>query len=193
MGFCKRGIRTPHPHIGEENVLFYQTRGARLFGTKHKNSAGFRGKLRKAYPNRHPSNQSNCQRCAITGCCIILSSPYTRAMQTAAILSKELGIDIAVETDLHEWVANKNYIYEPDEIAKTAYQEYEANQGNYPEGTEKIWEDAATIQKRVLKVLDNYSGYQKVIVVCHGMLIQAVTQGNHPQCGEIVEFHYPQV
>ena len=39
---------------------------------------------------------------------IILSSPYTRALQTAAILSKELRIDMIVETDLHEWIANKN-------------------------------------------------------------------------------------
>lgn len=46
---------------------------------------------------------------------IILSSPYTRAVQTAAILSKELQIDIVIETDLHEWMANKNYIYEDDE------------------------------------------------------------------------------
>ena len=33
---------------------------------------------------------------------IILSSPYTRAVQTAAILSKELQIDIVIETDLHD-------------------------------------------------------------------------------------------
>ena len=39
--------------------------------------------------------------------CVILSSPYTRAVQTAAILSKELQIDISIETDLHEWMANK--------------------------------------------------------------------------------------
>ena len=40
---------------------------------------------------------------------LIVSSPYTRALQTAAILSKELGLDIAVETDLHEWIADKRY------------------------------------------------------------------------------------
>ena len=43
---------------------------------------------------------------------IILSSPYTRAVQTAAILSKKLQIEIFIETDLHEWMANKNYIYD---------------------------------------------------------------------------------
>jgi broad specificity phosphatase PhoE len=34
---------------------------------------------------------------------IILSSPYTRALHTAAIVSMELGIDIKVEHDLREW------------------------------------------------------------------------------------------
>lgn len=33
---------------------------------------------------------------------LILSSLYTRALQTAAILSKELGAEIIIETDLHE-------------------------------------------------------------------------------------------
>lgn len=38
----------------------------------------------------------------LQGADIILSSPYTRALQTAAILSRELCADIIVETDLHE-------------------------------------------------------------------------------------------
>ena len=49
---------------------------------------------------------------------IIVASPYGRALQTAAILSKELGIEIVVETDLHEWLANKNYVFEDVEVAK---------------------------------------------------------------------------
>ena len=43
---------------------------------------------------------------------LILCSSYTRAVQSAAILSKELGLEIRIETDLHEWVANDLYIYE---------------------------------------------------------------------------------
>ncbi|MCI8398236.1 MAG: hypothetical protein HFF90_02390 [Oscillibacter sp.] len=57
-------------------------------------------------------------------------------MQTASILSKELALDIAVETDLHEWLANKNYIYESDEAAEKAYEEYGRFHGAYPDGQE---------------------------------------------------------
>lgn len=119
---------------------------------------------------------------------IILSSPYTRALQTAAILSKELGIEIAVETDLHEWLANKNYRYEDDDTAEKAYRDFADNQGVYPNGEQKLWEDTATMRNRVINVLRRYSHYKKVIVACHGMMMQAVTGGSHPQNGEIVEF-----
>ena len=119
---------------------------------------------------------------------IILTSSYTRAIQTASILSKELCIDIIVETDLHEWLANKNYIYDEDDTAEQSYQEYESNHGVYPNGADRVWETAESMKTRVLAVLDKYRHYDKVIVACHGMMIQAVTGGKHPDNGEIVEF-----
>ena len=56
----------------------------------------------------------------LRGTKLILSSPYTRAVQTAAILSKALGAEIVIETDLHEWLANKDFIYEDDAGAERA-------------------------------------------------------------------------
>ena len=35
---------------------------------------------------------------------LIVSSPYTRALQTAQIISLRTGIPVTVELDLHEWV-----------------------------------------------------------------------------------------
>lgn len=119
---------------------------------------------------------------------IILSSPYTRALQTASVLSKELGIDILVETELHEWLANKNYVYESDEAAKKSYHEYVENGGVYPGEKDRDWENSAIMRERVLRVLEKYKNYHKVIVACHGMMIQAVTGGSHPAFGEIVEY-----
>ena len=119
---------------------------------------------------------------------IILSSPYTRALQTAAILSKTLNVDIAVETDLHEWIANKDYIYEVDKGAIDAYREYTENKGEYPLDTEKSWETASLIRSRVMPVLEKYKHLDKVIVACHGTLIQALTGEHMPKHGEIVEF-----
>ena len=119
---------------------------------------------------------------------IILSSPYTRALQTAAMLSKAVGADIQVETDLHEWIANKEYIYEDDESAINAYREYTQNSGEYPSGTNLKWETVSDIKARVIPVLEKYKHLEKVIVACHGTLIQALVGGNIPKHGEIVEF-----
>ena len=62
------------------------------------------------------------------------------------------------------------------------------NSGSYPDGEECLWKSAAHIRERVLKVLEKYTHYEKVVVACHGMMIQAVTGGEHPKNGEIVEF-----
>ena len=76
----------------------------------------------------------------LVGTDLILSSPYTRALQSAAILSKNTGADIVVETDLHEWVANKTYVFEPDEVAEALYEDYLTNSGIYPPGEDPLWE-----------------------------------------------------
>ncbi len=126
----------------------------------------------------------------LKGTDIILTSPYTRAVQTASILSKELGVDIKIETDLHEWLANKNFVYDSVEAMDAAFREYEKNQGKYPDGEEKAWESKEALRKRILSVLEKYKGYEKVIVAGHGLMIQAVTQGKLPECGEITEFEF---
>lgn len=118
---------------------------------------------------------------------LILSSPYTRALQSAAILSKELQKEIIVETDLHEWMANKDYIYEEDEVAEQGYQEFMKYQGVYPQNQDFAWEDCNIMRERALNVLQKYTSYNTVIVVCHGMLIQSLC-GVHPKNGEIIEF-----
>lgn len=124
----------------------------------------------------------------LPGADIILSSPYTRALQTAAILSKELQADIAVETDLHEWMANKEYIFEPDDVAISRCTAFCEQGGIYPGGRVQDWEDRDHLRVRTLSVLKKYSGYEKVIICCHGMIIRALCGGYSSKCGEIVEF-----
>ena len=157
----------------ERNTKIYQGFGVNLAGL----SGTGKEQIRKAAKDER-----------MKGIDLILCSPYTRAVQTAAILSGESGADIVIETDLHEWLANKNFVYEDDGTAERAYEEYERNHGRYPVGREMAWEDAASMKKRVLGVLEKYASYGKVAVACHGMMIQAVTGGRHPECGEIIEF-----
>lgn len=123
------------------------------------------------------------------GADIIISSPFGRTLHTAAILSKELNLDIKVESDLHEWLADiDEYSYLDDETAARHYREFEAGNGNYPEGETRQWESADKIRKRVFSVLEKYESYDKVIVVSHGTLMKYCLNIEHPNNCEIAIF-----
>ena len=68
---------------------------------------------------------------------LILSSPYVRALQSAAILSRRLQLPLQVETDLHEWLADKRYHYLSEEQAARHYKEFVTYKGFYPDKSEK--------------------------------------------------------
>ena len=64
---------------------------------------------------------------------LIIASPFGRTLHSAAILSKELNIDMKVETDLHEWLADAvSYDFLPDDIAKKSYKALSENEGRHP-------------------------------------------------------------
>lgn len=120
---------------------------------------------------------------------LIITSPYGRTLHTAAILSRNLGLEIVVETDLHEWAADRiNYTYLSDEEAKKCYQELTDNKGKHPEGKPCTWESAEQMKARVFEVLKKYKDHEAVIVCCHGTLMQYVLEIPHPGNGEIVEY-----
>lgn len=117
---------------------------------------------------------------------LIIASPFGRTMHSAAILSKELNIDMRVETDLHEWLADAvTYEYLPDEIAEKSYKTLKENEGQHPTGEKCLWESSEQMKKRVMKVLDKYKDFDSVIVVCHGTLMQYVLGIPHPENGQI--------
>ena len=122
---------------------------------------------------------------------LIITSPYGRTMHSAAILSKELNLEIRVETDLHEWLADGvSYEFLPNEAAEEAYRSLTQNQGHHPKGAQCLWESAEQMKERVMNVLEQYKEYNAVIVMCHGTLMQYVFGIEHPENGQIEEFIY---
>ena len=72
---------------------------------------------------------------------LIISSPFGRTLHSAAILSKELNVDMKVETDLHEWLADGvTYEFLSDEEAAAAYQCLNKHAGQHPEKENCRWE-----------------------------------------------------
>ena len=127
----------------------------------------------------------------LKGAELILSSPFGRTLHSAAILSKELGLEIRVETDLHEWRADAaGSAWLPDEEARRRYQELTDNHGHHPDGRTPGWESAEQMKARVFAVLDQYKDRRCVIVVCHGTLMQYVLDIPHPENGQTVKLEY---
>ena len=114
----------------------------------------------------------------IDGCSIIVSSPYTRCMQTAAIVSRIRNIPLKVEIDLHEWIPDLSFQNKKGE-AQLYGNDFSLNQGKYPEGETRRWESIDMMEKRLLSVLDKYIDYNKIMIVTHGMLMHQIKPYGH--------------
>lgn len=118
---------------------------------------------------------------------LVLVSPYTRTMQTACIICKELDLDMKVEIDLMEWIPDKSYMYDDYSKVVKWRNNYDENGGKCVYKDDNF-EEKDEIVKRVNNVLKKYTSYSKVIVVTHGMVISALTGVNKPKCTQIVKY-----
>lgn len=121
---------------------------------------------------------------------IIVSSPYTRAMQTAQIISRETGIRVEVDIDLHEWLPDQNNLYKTSEESFALAEEFAEFNGEYPPGAEFRWESLKSMRQRMRRAADKYSDYNKVIFVGHGMIFRCLTYIEKMRPAEIIECTY---
>jgi len=143
-------------------------------------SRGFIGQGREFAPlaeNGIKQAELVSQNPLLTDAEIIVSSPYTRALQTAAIISKSTGLDIKIETDLHEQIFDKTFMVKGAEEARALNLDLIKNNGEYPEGETRKWETITEVTNRSKPIIDKYFdlGYKKIIVVCHGGIIRRFT------------------
>ena len=121
---------------------------------------------------------------------LIICSPYTRALQTAAIISREIDKKIVVEPELHEWIVDKtNSIASSEEVAMLG-KEFQEYKGVYPDGQEMRWETLSSLRTRIKRVADKYADYNRVIMVGHGMAFRVLKYIENIAPGEIVECEY---
>lgn len=109
----------------------------------------------------------------LKGATLIVASPYTRALQTAAIISRNTNIPLTVENDLHEWIPDLDF--SKNDKVGLAYDDYYKHHGI--DNKDKIinWEPYDVLKKRTHSALKKYLNYDKIIVVCHGIVITTFT------------------
>lgn len=118
---------------------------------------------------------------------IIISSPYTRALQTASILSRILNLEILIDSDLREWNPDLSYSYSDYKYAINSAEEYKANKGVRTKECKYNWEDKETLENRMKNVLKKYIKYDEAIIVGHQMAFQSIIGDREIKCAEIVE------
>lgn len=183
-----RGL--PDPKKGRRMAIFYFIRHGEMdfaqANTKIYRDAGFN--LLPLSETGRAQIKAAAQDARLREAELILTSPFGRTMHSAAILSKELGLEIAVETDLHEWMADgRTFAWLPQEEAEVCYRQLTGHHGEHPAGQSPAWESAAQMKRRVFAVLDRYAQRRCVIVCCHGTLMQYVLGIGHPRNGQIVK------
>jgi broad specificity phosphatase PhoE len=112
----------------------------------------------------------------------VVTSPMTRAMQTAQVISARLDLPMAVEFDLHEWIPDLSFTYDSAEFVRRQHQDLYLHQGEWPSGGERIWEPLSEVRRRVQAALAKYRKEQQVVVVAHGMVIYALTGKQAEHC-----------
>jgi uncharacterized phosphatase len=106
---------------------------------------------------------------------IIVSSPLTRALQSAAILSRRLDLPLEVEFDLYEWIPDLTFTHDQESLVRNAYREMISLNGEWPQNLPRNWEPLSSVRQRVTNVLCRYCHFDRVIVVCHGIIIASLT------------------
>jgi broad specificity phosphatase PhoE len=110
---------------------------------------------------------------------IVISSPATRALHSALVLRSVLQATFKVEFDLHEWVPDRSFHWQTLEDVETLQSDFYCLKGEWPDGETRPWETLSSMRTRSFSVFRKYFNYKRVLVICHGELINAVT-GKRP-------------
>ena len=103
---------------------------------------------------------------------LIISSPMSRSLQSAAILSRILDLPLRVEFDLHEWICGWR---DSLELVGETVAEMQKLGGEWPPGETKDWEPMSSVRDRVSRVLRQYRSFHRVVVACHETVILSLT------------------
>ncbi|MBO5143713.1 MAG: histidine phosphatase family protein [Clostridia bacterium] len=105
---------------------------------------------------------------------VIISSPFTRALQTAAIISRETQKPLIVEPAFHEILLDTSHKYTLyEEYIDRSYKDFIAHSGVRNDFTPYKWESLEHIVSRAYPAMKKYVNYNKVIVVAHATLIRS--------------------
>ncbi|MBO7529040.1 MAG: histidine phosphatase family protein [Bacteroidales bacterium] len=115
---------------------------------------------------------------------VIISSPYTRALQSAHIISSHTSIPLLVEKNFVEWLSELSISINGHAEYQKLLDEVTSHNGEYSNNCKYKWESIHELKKRALSSIITYSNkYERIAVVTHKMLIYQLTGLSLPFCG----------
>jgi broad specificity phosphatase PhoE len=106
---------------------------------------------------------------------LVISSPMTRALQTAAIVSSALVVPLRVDLGLREWLPDETYRWTTVDQVIAAHDDMLGHDGVHPDA-ERTWEELPAVRRRAHAALAPYVEQgEPVLAVCHEVLIHALT------------------
>ncbi|MCL2531846.1 MAG: phosphoglycerate mutase family protein [Oscillospiraceae bacterium] len=128
---------------------------------------------------------------SFAGAEIVISSPYTRALQTAAIIAGNLALPLTVDIGFHERLPDTKGVLNTKQQLHDSFEEYDLRKGIHTSDGEHHWESVAQQISRIKNSLDRYTAHEKIIIVTHGELIRRFAAVRLPFCG-LVQVDYDQ-
>lgn len=97
------------------------------------------------------------------GAAVLVSSPMTRALQTAAIISHHTGLALgAVEWRLREWLPDTTLSWRSFDQVQMASASYHQHDGEWPAGQTCTWEPRSDLRARAVAAPGPADHYQLV-------------------------------
>lgn len=116
------------------------------------------------------------RRLRATDACSIISSPMTRALQTASLIAAEIGLPpAAVDVDLREWLPDSSLSWRSLEDVQALAKDRDACGGEWPPGEQRRWEPLSVVRNRALAALRRHATFEPFIAVCHTTVIETLT------------------
>lgn len=117
---------------------------------------------------------------------LIVTSPMTRAVETASVVSAALNVPMRVALDLREWLPDDTMSWTTAEEVVAAYEDMIRHGGVRPEGHPLRWEPLPDVRTRAEAVVAALPGDLNVLVICHAVVIYALTgQEDTKHCGVV--------
>ncbi|MFC0628318.1 histidine phosphatase family protein [Kribbella deserti] len=107
----------------------------------------------------------------------LVCSPYTRAIQSAALIGHRLALGVRVDLDFGDWLPDTGGAWRGPADVRGIAAELAEFDGEWPDGVPRRWEPLSRVRERATAALRRCAASTDgpILVVTHNRVIQAIT------------------